>query len=128
MKLSEIKKELGGKILLWVECFRGEKVEAVVHSSNDIEYDNKCMYVFETVVERGNTGSSVIKAICDRYGVDKVFAYQKHTVGTDTIDKSKNTLLGGTTYDCDCSYLVAVKKSEADRVPEDGEEFFIDCN
>lgn len=127
MKLSEIKKELGGKALLWVECFRGDKVEAVVHNSSDIEYDCKCMYAFEKVVERSNTDSAVVKAICDKYGVDKVFAYQKHNVGVDTLDKSKNTLLGGTTYDCDCSYMVAVNKSDADQVPEDGEEFFIDC-
>lgn len=133
MKISDIKKELGNGTLLWIECFRGEKVEAVVHSPKDIEYDSRCMYVFEAYEARNLTKSAIVKAICEKYDVDKVLAYQKCFVGTSGVNKGLNTLLyanGHEVFDCDCSYLISVKKSVADEVPEDGEEFFITlgCN
>lgn len=129
MKISDIKKELGNGTLLWIECFRGEKVEAVVHSPKDIEYDSNCMYAFEKFVRPEETASVVVKAICAKYRASKVLVYQKCFMGTSGVNQEFNTSFytgnSHKVFDCDCSYLISVKKSVADKVPEDGEEFFI---
>ena len=129
MKLSDIKKELGSGVIIWIECFRGDKVEAVVHNPKDIEYNSRNVYVFEEFKNPKETESAVVKTICEKYGVDKVLVYQKCFVGTSSVDRELNTLFytgdSHDVFDCDCSYLVSVKKSVADKVPEDGEEFFI---
>ena len=136
MKKTKIKKILGNGTLVWAECFRGEEPEVVVHHPDDIEYEPMYVYVFEAFIKKDGTNSKIIKALCERYSADKVFAYQKCYVGTNGIDASENTMFAEIqsgdsirrVFDCDCSYLISVKKSMAEQIPFDGESFFIQNN
>ena len=58
MKISEIKKAIGGKgTLVWLEpnLFTGEdgkeSFDLIFHTNNEMEYDSLCMYPFEGVID-----------------------------------------------------------------------------
>ena len=117
MKLSEIKKGLGGKGTL-IEIETGYN-EWVAYRNKDIHYDNLCLYCFEKFIHLQETTSPVIRFICEKYGVDKVFAYQdwghSEEIGHCLLGEDKN---GMKHYDYDCYYLIAVPKSVSDSIPE----------
>ena len=117
MKLSEIKKELGGKGTL-IEIESSSSV-LVAYRNKDIQYSDSCLYCFEEFIQLQQTASPVIGFICEKYGVDKVFAYQdwghSEEMGYCLLGEDKN---GMKHYDYDCYYLVAVPKSVSDSIPE----------
>ena len=117
MKLSEIKKELGGKGTL-IEIETGYH-QWVAYRNKNIHYDNLCLYCFEKFIQLQETTSPVIRFICEKYGVDKVFAYQdwghSEEMGHCLLGEDKN---GMKHYDYDCFYLVAVSKPVSDSIPE----------
>lgn len=117
MKLSDIKKELGGKGTL-IEIETGY-FDWVAYRNKDIHYDHLCLYRFEKFIHLHETTSPVIRFICEKYGVDKVFAYQDwgHSEEMEhcLLGEDKN---GMKHYDYDCYYLVAVPKSVSDSIPE----------
>ena len=117
MKLSEIKKELGGKGSL-IEIESSSSV-LVAYRNKDIQYSDSCLYCFEEFIQLQQTTSPVIRFICEKYGVDKVFAYQDwgHSEEMEycLLGEDKN---GMKHYDYDCYYLVAVPKSVSDSIPE----------
>lgn len=126
MKLSEIKKELGGKgKLVWIEPENNEDgFSLVFHPNSEVKYgyDPDCMYAFEKFIDCDDYNSLALNALKKIFGVTKVFAFQETACGTDSIDKEKFTKLGENRthefYDSDCSYLVAVPKSVSDFIPE----------
>ena len=133
MKIKDIKKELGKGTLVWAEAFRGdEENSVVVHNPLDIDYDQNCMYVFERFIRKEETNSSIIKFLCEKYSVNKVLAYQKCRVSTEWVNNEISTVLKETgknkVYDCDSYYLLAIKKSVANAISEDGVEFIIQNN
>ena len=117
MKLSEIRKELGGKGTL-IEIETGYH-QWVAYRNNNIHYDNLCLYCFEKFIQLQETTSPVIGFICEKYGVDKVFAYQdwghSEEMGHCLLGEDKN---GMKHYDYDCFYLVAVPKPVSDSISE----------
>ena len=117
MKLSEIKKELGGKGTL-IEIEAGPQL--VAYRNKDIRYSDLCLYFFEEFIHLQQTTSPIIRFICEKYGVDKVFAYQdwghsEEEEGHCLLGEDKN---GMKHYDYDSYYLVAVPKSVSDSIPE----------
>lgn len=129
MKRSEIKKALGKGTMVWVECFRGADEASTVIYRDVIEYSNNCLYPFERFIEKDETDSKIVKFLCEKYSINKVFAYQPCLVGTNGVDPESNTLFGkvrgNDVYDCDCSYLIVIKKEDAEQLSIDGEEFLI---
>ena len=127
MKLSEIKKGLGGKGTL-IEIETGCH-DWVAYRNKDIQYDDLCLYSFEKFIHLQQTTSPVIRFICEKYGVDKVFAYQNwgHSEETEycLLGEDKN---GMKHYDYDCYYLVAVPKSVSDSIPENEGELIEDLS
>lgn len=116
MKLSAIRKELGGRgRLVWLEdnYFDGG-FGLLQHPDGETEYDDACMYAFERFIDVSETDSRIVRAIGEAFGVQKVFAYQKHLCGTDYVDRESFTKLGNSEthdfYDCNCSFLVMKKK------------------
>jgi len=130
MKLSEIKKELGGKgKLVWIEPENNAYgFSLVLHPNREVKfgYDPDCMYAFEQFTDCEDYNSMALNALKKIFGVTKVFAFQETACGTDSIDKERFTKLGENRthefYDSACSYLVAVPKSVSDSIPDnDGE-------
>ena len=99
MKLSEIKKELGGKgTLIGIEV---NSHEVIAYRNKDFQYDDLYLYCFEEFVDR--TFSPIAEFLCERYGVEKVFAFREYE-------------------DDDVQYLAAVPKKVSDSIPDcDGE-------
>ena len=117
MKPSEIKKGLGGKgTLIEIEA---SSFALVAYRNRDIQYDDLCLYYFEKFIHLQQTTSPVIRFICEKYGVDKVFAYQSwghsEEMGYCLLGEDKN---GMKHYDYDCHYLVAVPKRVSDSIPD----------
>lgn len=124
MKISEIKKAIGGKgTLVWLEpnLFTGEdgkeSFDLIFHTNDEMEYDSLCMYPFESVIDCKKTRSQIAKAISEAFSVDSVYAYQRHACGTEHVDKDRFIKLGDNDthefYDANCSYIVAVKKPDS---------------
>ena len=139
MKTKEIKERLGKGTLLWVEAckedwdedFGGKLPGIVVHHKSDIEYNPLCLYPFEKFIKLEDTDSKIVKFVCEKFSVKEVFVYQPCLVGTNEEDKIYTLFdekCSHKIYDCDCSYLISVKKTIADNIPYDGEEYIIECN
>ena len=144
MKISEIKKALGGKgKLIWAEVslnFENDSSKMVIyiHPVGDIIYDKDIMYPYESFINKDETKSRIVKALCDRFSIDKVFVYQESLMGTDSRNPKANTVFGTKydclVYDCDCHYLLMVKDSLSKKISKgetiilesvDGEDFVL---
>lgn len=126
MKLSEVKKELGGKgKLVWIEPeYNEDGFSLVFHPNSEVKYgyDPDRMYAFEKFIDCDDYNSLVLNTLKNIFGVSKVFVFQETACGTDSIDKDKFTKLGENRthefYDSDCSYLVVVPKSVSGSIPD----------
>ena len=94
MKLSEIKKGLGGKGTL-IGIDTGSH-EVIAYRRKDFQYDDLYLYCFEEFV--GRTFSPVAKFLCEKYGVERLFAFKEYE-------------------DDDVQFMVAVPKSVSDSIP-----------
>lgn len=139
MKIKDIKKQLGKGILIWVEAckedwdddFEGRLPGIIVHHPLDVEYDSLCLYPFENFIKMEETESKIVKFICNKFSIDKVFAYQPCLVTTNEQDKVYTLFCekyNNKIYDVDCSYLISVKKKVADSISFDGDEYVVSCN
>ncbi len=95
MEVKEIKKGLGGKgTLIGIEV---NSREVIAYRKKDFQYDDLYLYCFEEFV--GGGFSPVAEFLCEKYGVEKVFAFKEYE-------------------DDEPQYLIAVPKKVADAIPE----------
>ena len=119
MNLSDIKRNLNSGVLIEISA---GKHELIAYNHKDILFDSSCLYTFERFIDRSETDSKIVHLICEKYGVEKVFAYLDHYCDGSFVPDYFTLLAekedGNKLFDCECTYLVSVKRKDADSIPD----------
>jgi len=124
MKLTEIRKELGGGNLCAIETSPYEDVEfgcpiMIIREYNkEIDWSPVVLYVFEKFYDTDRPGSRVLSAIREITGSEKVFAYSNFRSGVSGTEQDEKygwiNLYEdkyGAVRDSETNYLVCLPKS-----------------
>ena len=119
MKTSEIKNKLNPGTLIEISA---SEYDLIAYNNKDILYNDDCLYTFEKFINKNDTDSKIVQLICEKYGVDKVFAYLNYYCDGTFVPDGFTILAekedGNKLFDCKCTYLVSVKKKYSDSIPD----------